>query len=120
MEFGVLGPLAVRSDSGNVVLGGARPRALLAMLLVHRGEPVTADRLASALLGEDVSESAVKTVRVHVSRLRKALGDPGVLLTTPAGDPLPVLPGAVDADRFDQLVTAGRAALPGGGPGHAN
>src|SRR4051794_70339 len=119
MEFGVLGPLAVRSDSGNVVLGGARPRALLAMLLVHRGQPVTADRLASALLGENVSESAVKTVRVHVSRLRKALGDPGVLLTTPAGYRLRVRPGELDADRFDQLVAEGRAALASGAPGRA-
>jgi DNA-binding SARP family transcriptional activator len=80
---------------------------------------VTADRLASALLGEDVSESAVKTVRVHVSRLRKALGDPGVLLTTPAGYRLRVRPGELDADRFDRLVAEGRAALAGGAPGHA-
>ena len=84
-EFGILGPLTVRSDAGATVLGGSRPRALLAMLLLHPNESVSAERLAVALLGEDAPRGAVKTVRVHVSRLRRALGDPNVLTTTTDG-----------------------------------
>ena len=76
MEFGILGPLEVRADGRAVALGGAKPRALLAVLPLHANEPVSAERLAVALWGEDAPPSAVKTVQVYVSRLRKALGDP--------------------------------------------
>jgi DNA-binding SARP family transcriptional activator len=87
MEFRILGPLAVDNEREGVPLGGVKPRAVLAMLLLHANEPVSAERLAVALWGEDVPGGAVKTVQVHVSRLRKALGDPDVLTTTPAGWP---------------------------------
>ena len=50
---------------------------MLAVLLLHANEPVSAERLALALWGEDAPAGAVKTVQVYVSRLRKALGDPG-------------------------------------------
>ncbi len=55
-------------------------RALLAVLLLHRGEVVSTDRLIDALWGEQASETAAKTVQVYVSNLRKALGD-GLLVT---------------------------------------
>ena len=36
MQFGILGPLEVTTEShGAVALGGARARALLAVLLLH-------------------------------------------------------------------------------------
>jgi DNA-binding SARP family transcriptional activator len=37
---------------------------------------MSAERLAQALYGDEAQRHAVKTVQVHVSRLRKALGDP--------------------------------------------
>ena len=76
MNFQILGPLEVRSERGAVGLEGLKPRAVLAVLLLHANEPVSAERLAVALWGEDAPAGAVKTVQVHVSRLRKALGDP--------------------------------------------
>ena len=75
MEFGVLGPLEVRRDGRAVALPGGKPRAVLAFLLLHANEPVSAERLAVALWGEDAPAGAAKTVQVHVSRLRRALGD---------------------------------------------
>ena len=80
MEFGILGPLEVRADGRAVQLGGARPRAVLAVLALHANEPVSAERLAVALWGEDAPPSAVKTVQVYVARLRKALEDPDALV----------------------------------------
>src|SRR3954454_7125230 len=53
MEFSVLGPLEVRAGARAVSLGGAKPRGVLAFLLLHAGEPVSADRLARALWGDD-------------------------------------------------------------------
>ncbi len=97
-----------------MALGGVKARAVLAMLLLHPNEPVHAERLTLALWGDDVPASAVKTVQVYVSRLRKALGDADVLATTSAGYRLSVGPDELDADRFSRLVQEGRRALAGG------
>src|SRR5512132_4420579 len=71
MDFRILGPLEVHNDSGTVALGGAKPRAVLAMLLLHANQPVSAEQLALALWGEEAPAGSVKTVQVHVSRVRK-------------------------------------------------
>jgi WD40 repeat protein/DNA-binding SARP family transcriptional activator/energy-coupling factor transporter ATP-binding protein EcfA2 len=119
MEFRILGPLEVRTERGGVALGGIKPRTALAVLLLHANEPVSAERLALALWGEEAPQGAVKTVQVHVSRLRKALGDPDVVETTPAGYRLRVRPEELDADRFTRLVEEGRGALVAGDPARA-
>src|SRR3954453_10152783 len=114
MEFRILGPLEVRADGRALPLGGAKPRAVLAVLALHANQPVSAERLAVALWGEDVPSSAVKTIQVYVARLRKALGDPDALVTTPAGYCLRVRPGELDAERFERQVADGRQALAAG------
>ncbi|MGI9097776.1 MAG: BTAD domain-containing putative transcriptional regulator [Solirubrobacteraceae bacterium] len=116
MEFRILGPIDVRGDAGAVALGGPKPRAVLAVLLLHANQPVSAERLALALWGEEAPSGAIKTVQVHVSRLRKALGDADILTTTAAGYCLRVLPGELDAERFERLVEDGRRALAEGRP----
>jgi hypothetical protein len=88
----------------------------LAVLLLHANESVSAERLAVALWGDDAPPGAIKTVQVHMSRLRKALGDGEIVQTTPAGYRLRVLPGELDAERFDGLVDKGRRALVDGEP----
>jgi WD40 repeat protein/DNA-binding SARP family transcriptional activator len=114
MEFRILGPLAVHSDLGTVQVPGRKRRAVLAVLLLHANEPVSPERLAVALWGEDAPASAVKNVHVLMSRLRKALGDDDLVETTPAGYRLHVQPGELDAERFEHLVADGRRALAGG------
>jgi WD40 repeat protein/DNA-binding SARP family transcriptional activator len=115
MQFRILGPLEVHSDHGDAVtLGGRKPRAVLAVLLLNANEAVSAERLVGALWGEDASAAAVRTVHVHVSRLRRALGDVDVVTTTPAGYRLSVQPGELDAERFEKLVAHGRSALAAG------
>ena len=51
MQFAILGPLEVRRDGRVVALGGGKPRAVLACLLLHANEPVSAERLVAALWG---------------------------------------------------------------------
>src|SRR5207247_654920 len=114
MEFLILGPFEVRAGGDTVSLPGAKPRALLAALVVHANASVSADRLAVAIWGEDAPATALKTVQVYVSRLRRALGDAGVLETTPSGYRLRVPTEGVDARRFEQQVAAARAALAAG------
>src|SRR5215213_3991849 len=103
MEFAILGPLEVRRNGRVLALGGPKPRALLALLLGHANESVSAQRLAVGLWGDEAPGGAARTVQVHVSRLRKALGNEDVLARTPAGYRLSVQPGELDADRFERL-----------------
>ena len=119
MNFQILGPLEAHGERGVVGLEGLKPRAVLAMLLLHANEPVSAERLAVGLWGQDAPAGAVKTVQVHVSRLRKALGDPEAVSTTPAGYRLRVRPGELDAERFARGVAEGRRALEAGDPQRA-
>src|SRR3954449_438651 len=114
LQFGILGPLEVRVDGRAVALGGVKQRAVLAVLALHANQPVSAERVAVALWGEDTPPGAVKTVQVYVARLRKALGDPEVLLTTAGGYCLRVRPGELDAERFERSVADGRRALAAG------
>jgi YVTN family beta-propeller protein len=110
MEFRILGPLEALGDGRERPLGGARQRAVLAILLLHRGESVSVDRIVDELWGGRPPETATKTVQVYVSRLRKALGD-GVLVTSDGGYALQLSPDQVDADRFERLAREGREAL---------
>src|SRR5215217_3750723 len=114
MEFQVLGPLEVRRDGRAVAVPGGKPRAVLALLVLHANEAVSAERLAVALWGEDAPAGAVRTVQVYVSRLRRALGDEQILTTTAAGYRLCVASGELDADRFERLVAEGQRALSDG------
>ncbi len=115
MEFCVLGPLEARRDGLPVALGGTKQRALLAVLLLHAGEVVSTDRLIDELWGDEPPPTASHTVQVFVSRLRKALGEGGAaLVTAPPGYVARLEPDALDLDRFEHLVTQGRASLAGG------
>jgi DNA-binding SARP family transcriptional activator len=110
MELRILGPLEVVDGGRPVSLGGARQRAVLAILLLHRGEVVSVDRLADELWGEEPPGTATKTVQVYVSRLRKTLGH-DVLLTRAGGYLLDIQPEQLDAARSEQLAGEGRRAL---------
>ncbi len=115
MEFRILGPLEVL-DAGRLVrLGGGKQRALLALLLVHANETLSTDRLIDELWGERPPGNAAKTAQVHVSRLRKALGESdasaGLLATRERGYVLELDPECLDARRFERLVAVGRNEL---------
>ena len=73
MEFRILGPLEVLDEGRRLALGGRKPRALLALLLLHRAETLGTERLIDELWGERPPATAAKSLRVHVSRLRAAL-----------------------------------------------
>ena len=117
-EFRILGPFEVLERGRPLALGGARQRALLLVLLLHRGEVVSTDRLIDELWGERPPITATKAVQVYVSHLRKSLGR-GVLETHGRGYLLAVSPDRVDIDRFEALVADGRAALAAGEPRRA-
>jgi YVTN family beta-propeller protein len=110
MQFRILGSLEVAKDGRPVTLGGTRQRAVLAILLLHRREVVSVDRLVDELWGERPPDTATKTVQVYVSRLRKELGE-GAVLTRGGGYVLDIEPEQLDAARFERLAHEGRSAL---------
>ena len=115
MEFRILGPLEVGEDGRALDLGGAKQRALLALLVLRRGEVVSIDQLIDGVWGERAPAAAAKSVHVYVSALRKALGE-RTIETRGHGYVLRVAPGAVDLERFDRLLAEGRASLAAGEP----
>ena len=123
MEFLILGPLEARVDGRGLPLGGAKQRALLALLLLHRNEVVSTDRLIDGLWGEEPPATAVKVVQVYVSRLRRLLGPSGPgrgrLVTRPPGYLLELEPDELDLDRFEGLVEEARRASASGDPAAA-
>src|SRR3954447_16054338 len=118
LEFRILGPLEAIDDDRRVELGGTRQRSVLAILLLHRGETVSVDRIVDLMWGERPPATAVKTVQVYVSHLRRALAE-DVVVTSRGGYALAVDAERVDALRFERLVEEGRAALSGDEPARA-
>lgn len=113
MQFFVLGPLEVRHEGRLLSLGGAKQRALLAVMLLRANEVVSREILIDELWGEDVPERALQRLNVRLSRLRKTLeaGAESPLVTRPGGYVLHVAPGELDLQRFQELVAEGRRAL---------
>ncbi|MEV6593775.1 BTAD domain-containing putative transcriptional regulator [Streptomyces acidicola] len=71
MRFRVLGPVSLSPRTPSA----AKPRALLATLLVHAGEVVPVHSLIDELWGTEPPRTATTTLQVYVSQLRKVLAD---------------------------------------------
>jgi DNA-binding SARP family transcriptional activator len=110
-EFRLLGPLEAVVDGKPVQLAAAKPRALLALLLLERNHVVSNERLIDELWGEAPPGQATKTLQVYVSQLRKALG-PDRVVTRPPGYLLRVEDGELDLERFEELTTEARTLPP--------
>jgi DNA-binding SARP family transcriptional activator len=116
VEFGILGPLQVLASERPVVLGAAKLRATLAVLLVHANQFTSLDRLVDELWEDRPPSSAAKLVPQYVSQLRRSLQPDwdrrcraGPLLETrPRGYLLHVEGDALDADRFRAMVERSR------------
>lgn len=118
VDFGVLGALAAQRDGEDMPLGGPKQRALLAILLLNANVAVSRDRLIDGLWGERPPPTAAHTLDNYISRLRKTLGDGRVSRRAP-GYVLQVLPGELDLDRFERLLSLGREHLAAGDAGQA-
>ncbi|MDT0456313.1 BTAD domain-containing putative transcriptional regulator [Streptomyces sp. DSM 41527] len=109
MQIGMLGPFEVRTDDGDLAdVPGARLRGLLIALALKPGQVVPKASLVDWIWGEDLPADATNALQRLVSRLRKALPR-GVVESRTDGYRLAVEPDAVDAVRFERLVTEGQA-----------
>ena len=67
VEFHVLGPVEVTCGGRSLAIGGARTRAVLAMLLTNANTVVSAGRLVDELWPEFVPERAAANLQVRLS-----------------------------------------------------
>lgn len=112
MQVGLLGPLEVRTADGVAVeVPGARLRGLLAALALEPGRVVSKARLVDWVWGGRPPADAANALQRLVSRLRKVLRD-GAVESAPDGYCLRLPPDAVDAVRFERLVSRARAVDP--------
>jgi DNA-binding SARP family transcriptional activator len=119
-RFQILGPFRVTdADGAEIPLGGEKPAALLAMLVLRANELVAADRLIEDLWDGQPPATAAKTLQVHISRLRRALPE-NTIETTRGGYVLNAVPEQIDAQRFEALVSDGTAALAEGAHARAS
>ncbi|WP_407287143.1 BTAD domain-containing putative transcriptional regulator [Streptomyces sp. BP-8] len=114
MEFSLLGPIAVTTGSGELSLGPAKRRSVLALLLLQPNTTVPLEQLIDSLWEDEPPEHARTVVQGHVSRLRATLAEGGaqtygIELTTHGSAYLLRLPEElIDAHRFGELVTLAR------------
>jgi len=107
MDFGILGSLEVNDGDVPVGVPGAKERGVLAILLLHANEIVSAERLTAELWQDEPPATARKSLQVRVANLRKALGSVGDrLLTQSPGYLLRLEPDELDLHRFERLVAA--------------
>jgi DNA-binding SARP family transcriptional activator/DNA-binding CsgD family transcriptional regulator len=120
IRIGVLGGMTATRDGEPVDLGGPRQRAVLALLVIARGDVVPADTMIDALWDGHAPPSATSALQAYVSHLRRRLEpdrgprDRGsVLARQGPGYALRVDAEAVDAWSFERLLLkAGTAETP--------
>ncbi|MFG2224622.1 BTAD domain-containing putative transcriptional regulator [Streptomyces sp. NPDC048644] len=114
MDFSLLGPIAVTSGSGELSLGPAKRRSVLALLLLQPNTTVPLEQLIDSLWEDEPPEHARTVVQGHVSRLRATLAEGGadaygIELATHGSAYLLRLPEElIDAHRFGELVALAR------------
>ena len=113
MDYRILGPLEALDGERQLPLGGARQRAVLAVLLLHGNETLTRDVIVDELWGEDAPPTAAKVLQNCVSALRKEL-PPDTIRTVAGAYGITLEPGELDRDRFERLLAEGRAGLEAG------
>jgi DNA-binding SARP family transcriptional activator len=108
MRLRLLGAVEAEHGGQPVELGRRRERFLLALLMLDLGRVVPAERLTWLLWDGDPPAGAMRSLQIHVSRLRARLrtaGDAGPrLVASGGGYVLQTDPDSVDAMRFRRLV----------------
>jgi len=106
----LLGRFQARRGDAEVppaAFGGRKARTLLRVLAVRRPDLVPHDALADALWPDRLPADPATNLGVLVNRARRALGDPGVIVTGSGGYALGAC--AVDVDEFLAAVDRARA-----------
>jgi DNA-binding SARP family transcriptional activator/Tfp pilus assembly protein PilF len=123
MEFRVLGPIELWSAGQQCDLGAARPRSVLAILLLAPGTIVPAEVLIERVWDTQPPAKARESLSVYITRLRaslrQAVGESARLAGRARGYQLDVDPDTVDLHHFRRLRRQADALAANGDCGHA-
>ena len=109
LDIAVLGPLVVHRDGHRIAVRGATQRTVLALLVLHRWTPVSADRLIDELWGDRGPHNPRNALQQSIVKLRAALGrDDEAVITDQGGYRLDRAGVHLDVSRFEALVEDGR------------
>ena len=116
LRLRVLGELTATRGEQRLDLGGRRQRAVLALLVIARGESVPAERLADHVWGDAPPANPAGALQSYVSHLRRRLQPEAgartrdaVIVSAGRGYALRIDDDAVDAWRFEGVVTTAHA-----------
>ena len=114
VEFGILGPLQVRSGDVLVDIRRGLPRTILTYLLLHVGDTVRSDVLADVLWGDQQPANPANALQTQISYLRRQLAAHATtqpIVTRPGGYTVDIDRETVDAHRFDRIVHSAASLL---------
>lgn len=103
----VLGNVTASTTDHPIEISGDKPRLLLALLASRSGSTASVESLIDGLWGDDPPETARKSLQVHVSNLRRAIGDRTVV-TEPNGYRLNAV---TDVEMFERGIGTGLKLL---------
>jgi DNA-binding SARP family transcriptional activator len=123
LEFRLIGTVQAIHNGAPLDLGGPLARAVLAVLLLHRGHPVPKATIVACAWPDDPPDTALDLVADYVYKLRKALtpavGRDVLRAVRPGAFRADVADELVDVHRFDDLVRQAAAARDGHEPDQA-
>ena len=115
LEVRLLGDVALLADGHPLDLAGTRQRSVLALLVLNRNRAIATELLADRLWPDEQPLTAIQTIQVYVSRIRRVLGPAAGRLTSSAtGYSLAVADDELDAARFERGLRQAREALAAG------
>ncbi|GAB3431798.1 AfsR/SARP family transcriptional regulator [Flindersiella endophytica] len=114
MQFDVLGTLRISTAGDELDLRADPQRRVLAVLLARAPEPVCVAELVDALWPNAPPRNAYKNVQIYISRLKRELGEPDLIIRGPAGYAICLQPGDLDAQEFAELARQAESARQSG------
>jgi DNA-binding SARP family transcriptional activator/tetratricopeptide (TPR) repeat protein len=109
MRFGLLGEVRAWRPDGPVDIGHSRQSSVLAALLFDANRLVSVGQLLDRVWGDRPPPTARGTLSTYLTRLRQALA-PVPIERRSGGYQITVEPGALDLDRFTDLIANAREA----------
>ncbi|KRV46512.1 hypothetical protein AQ490_11510 [Wenjunlia vitaminophila] len=111
MQVNILGSLEVVDEGISLSIPGEKLRAILAVLALTPGSPVSRDDLIDELWAEEPPRNAENSLQGHIARLRRILAERtgreslrSIIQTSYSGYTLAIPTHDVDALRFYDLV----------------
>ncbi|HEX6518965.1 MAG TPA: AfsR/SARP family transcriptional regulator [Streptosporangiaceae bacterium] len=107
MKIYILGPVGATRGGHEIVLGGSKPRTVLAALMLARGRLVPDSQLSELLWGWHPPTTESAQIYTYVSRLRKRLAPEIDIVRQPPGYLIRVSSAEFDYEIFERMTRSG-------------